>query len=107
MLPARIFRAGAGPSRGVTGLRRLRLDLLNAARRRAVDRDAARLHRLRDFPEQFDPQQAILERRALHLHMVGKAELALEGARGDALIEIFALALVGLAAFDRHRVLLG
>ncbi len=39
--------------------------------------------------------------------MVGKAELALEGARRDTLIEIFALALLGLAAFDRHRVLLG
>src|SRR6185436_2929875 len=40
-------------------------------------------------------------------HMVGKAELALERARGDTLIQVFALAVLGLAAFDGHRVLLG
>src|SRR6267143_5270502 len=39
--------------------------------------------------------------------MIGKAELPLEGARGDALIKVFALAVLGLAAFDRHRVLFG
>jgi hypothetical protein len=86
---------------------RLGLDLLDVGRRRTVDRDPTRLHRLRDFADQFDLQQAIVKRRTLDLDIVGQVELTLERPRRDALLEEFVLLLFGLAAFDRQHVLLG
>ncbi len=55
-------------------------------------------------------EQAILERSVLHLHKVGKLELALEGARRDAAIEHFgclAVLVGGFLALDRQGVFLG
>ena len=88
-------------------LRRLGLDLLDVAGGPAADRNAPRLHRLRHFPDQFDLQQAVVEGRALHLHIVGEVELALERTCRNAAIDVFALGLVVLAAFDGDDVLLG
>src|SRR6266513_732115 len=54
-------------------------------------------------------QEPVLEMGALDLDMVGQLEHALEGARGDALIQRIALVLLGLGlllATDRQRVLL-
>jgi hypothetical protein len=36
-----------------------------------------RLHVLGDFPDQLDLQQAVVEGRALHLHIVRQAEPAI------------------------------
>ena len=51
-------------------------------------------------------KQTIFKRGVLDLHEVGKLELTLEGARGDAAIEHFGFAVAGLAggflAFDRQ-----
>src|SRR5450631_3146547 len=80
---------------------------MDVAGRCAVDGDPPRLHRLRDFPEQLDLQQAVLERGAPHLDIVGEVELPLEGPRGNAPIEIFVLGPVRLVAFDGDHVLLG
>ena len=54
-------------------------------------------------------QETVLQRRALHLDVVGELEAALEGACGDALIERLAALLVSLGllvAADRQRVFL-
>ncbi len=74
-----------------------------------ADRDLARLLGLGDLAHEVDVQETVLERRALHLDVVGELEHALEGARGDALVERLALVLVGLGlllAADRQRVFL-
>ena len=55
-------------------------------------------------------QQSVLERRALHLDVLGELEDALEGAGRDALVENVALVLVGfglLLTLDRQGVFLG
>ena len=75
----------------------------------AADRDLARLLGLGDFAHEVDVQETVLERRALHLDVVGELEYALERARGDALVERRALGLVGLGllvAADRQGVFL-
>src|SRR5580693_9318654 len=56
-------------------------DFADAGRRRTVDRDPARLHRFRDFADQFDLKQPVVERGALDLNIVGQVELALERPR--------------------------
>src|SRR5439155_12301321 len=74
----------------------------------AADADLARLHRLGNLAHEINVQESVLEMRALDLDMVGELEHALEGARGDTLIEGLALLLVGLGLFlaaDRQRVL--
>ena len=53
------------------GLRRLGFELLDVSDRDAIDGNTPRLHGLGDFPDQLDFQQAVLERRASHLHVVG------------------------------------
>ena len=87
---------------GGLGVDHLRLGLFRAV----ADRDLARLLGLGDLAHEIDVQQAVLEGRVLHLHMIGKLEDALEGARGDALIEHLAILLfLGLlGALDRQRV---
>jgi hypothetical protein len=55
------------------------------------DGNPPRLHGLRDFADQFDLQQAVVEGRALDLDVVRQAELALEGPRRNALVQEFAL----------------
>src|ERR1700730_2585161 len=83
------------PGRGMRRLPRgdlrcnLAFELMHAAGRCAVNGDPPRLHRLGDLPEQLDLEQAILESRALHLDIIGKIELPLEGPRGNAPIQIF------------------
>src|ERR1700761_9510412 len=77
-----------------------------AGRSGTVDGDAPRLHGLGDFSDQFDPEQPVVERRGLDLDVVGKVELPLEGPSRNALVEIFVLVLVALAAFHREHVLL-
>src|SRR5215471_8130219 len=74
-----------------------------------ADRNLARLHRLRDLADEIDVKQAVLERRAADLDVLGELEDALERACGDALVEHLALLLVGLGlllALDRQGVLL-
>src|ERR1700730_7168251 len=82
------------------------LDLSHVVRGRAVDRDAARLHRLGDFPLQVDDQQAILEPGSPDLDMVGEGELALEVARRDAAMQEGLAFLVALPALEGQHVLL-
>src|SRR5262245_34058543 len=62
-----------------------------------------------EFPDQVDVQQAVLERRTLHLDEGGELKHAFERARRDALVEDFALRL-GLRLLltaDGERALLG
>src|SRR5438034_11604539 len=66
------------------------------------DRDPAWLHRLRHLTHQVDLQEPVLERGALHLNVVGQAELTPERAAGDALVEILVLTLPTLTAFREH-----
>jgi hypothetical protein len=70
------------PSRNLRGLT---FELMHVVGRRAVDGNLPRLHRLGDFPEQLDLQQAVLERGTLHLDIVSKVELSLEWPGGNAL----------------------
>src|SRR3954469_25331721 len=72
----------------------------------AVDRDPARLHGFRNFPDQLDLEQAVVERDTLDLNVIRKAELPLEATRRDTAIEEISLRLVGLAPFDRDHILL-
>src|SRR6185437_2126948 len=83
-----------------------RLDLGDLVRGSAVDLNAARLHRLGDFPLQVDDQQAVLEPGAPDLDMVGERELALEIARRDAAMQEGPAFLLVLAALERQDVLL-
>src|ERR1700751_4208014 len=70
------------------------------------DFDPPRLHRLRQFALQLDLQETLIERSALHPNEVGEVEAALERAAGNAVIEIFALVLLGIRlAADDQRVL--
>jgi hypothetical protein len=82
------------------GLDRLRLGIAVA------NRDLARLLGLGDFAHEIDVQQSVFEGGSLDLDVVGKLEDALKSARGDALIEQFAVLLFLdlLGALDRQRV---
>jgi len=71
--------------------------LLDVIGRCAADRDPARLHGFRDFTDQLDLEQAVVERGALDLDVIRQIELSLEVARRDAAIEEIALGLLGLA----------
>src|SRR6478672_1444414 len=71
-------------------------DLGDVARSGAADRDAARLHRLGNFPLQVDDEQPVLEPGALDLDMVGDRELAFEVARRDAAMQEGPLFLIAL-----------
>jgi hypothetical protein len=85
---------------------RLGLDLMDVVGgRRAVDCDPPLLHGLGDFPDQLDLEQAVVEGRALHLDVVGQAELPLEVPGRDAPVQALALGFFGLAAFDGDDVL--
>ena len=71
------------------------------------DLDLARLQLLGNVALQIDVQQAVLQRGAQDLDMVGKLEAALEGARGDAAIEhlgAFAVGLFLALALDGQHV---
>ena len=81
-------------------------DLSDVVRGGAVDRDAARLHRFRDFPLQVDDEQAVLEAGALDLDVVGQRELALEVARRDAAMQEGFPFLVALPTLEGQDVLL-
>src|SRR5262245_54408221 len=86
-------------------LGRLRVDHLGLA---VADRDLARLHRLRDLADEVDMEEAVLERRAPDLDVLGELKDALECARRDALVEHLAFLLLGLGlllTLDRQRVL--
>src|SRR4051794_32043661 len=80
---------------------------MHVAGRRGIDGNSPRLHGFRDFPDQFDLQQAVLERGAVHLNIIGQVKLPLERPRGNAPVEIFAFGSVRLISLDGHRVLLG
>src|SRR5882762_1452726 len=82
-------------------------ELMNVSSWRAINANPPRLHGLGDFPDQFDLEQAIVEGSALHLHVIGKAELSFELSGRDAPVKEFTLGLFGLAAFDGDDVLLG
>src|SRR3954454_23722546 len=82
-------------------------ELMHVAGRRGIDGNSPRLHGFRDFPDQFDLEQAVLERGAVHLNIIGQVKLPLERPRGNAPVEIFAFGPVRLVSLDGHRVLLG
>src|SRR4051812_25622738 len=82
-------------------------ELMHVAGRRGIDGDSPRLHGFRDFPDQFDLEQSVLERGAVHLNIIGQVKLPLERPRGNAPVEIFAFGPVRLVSLDGHRVLLG
>src|ERR1700693_3222653 len=92
------------PSRDLRGLA---FELMHVAGRCAVDGNPPRFHRLGDFPEQLDLQQAVLERGTPHLDIVCEVELPLEGPCGNAPIEVFVLGFVCLVALYGDDVLLG
>jgi hypothetical protein len=58
-----------------------------------ADGDAPGLHGLGDFAEELDPEQAVVERRGLHLDVVSKVELPFERPSRNALVDIFVLVL--------------
>jgi hypothetical protein len=60
-----------------------------------------------DLPDQFDLQQAVVERGVLDQDVVGQVEMSLEVSGRDAAIQKLALGFFGLVAFARHNVLLG
>jgi hypothetical protein len=71
--------------------------------------DLAGLRLLRHLADQVDMEQAVVEARAIDLHVVGEAEAALEGAPGDAAVQIAALRLLVFLlrlARNHQRVLL-
>src|SRR5580698_7491524 len=76
---------------------------------RSRDRDGTGLLGLRDFADQVDVKQAVLEAGILYQHEIGKLERALEGARRDAAIQHLGLVLAvfigGLLALDGQRIL--
>src|SRR5690348_18482763 len=91
-------RAADRPETCVSGSGRLLvLDCWVAVR--ATDCDPAWLHRLRKLAHEIDLQKPVVERGRLHLHIVGEIEHVPERTRRDPLIEIFMVALRGLAAF--------
>src|ERR1700757_4257734 len=63
----------------------------------ACNLDAARLHRFRQFALELDLQEAIVETGALHLHKIREVEAAFERPPGDAMVEVVALVLAGIA----------
>src|SRR5215475_12364664 len=71
-----------------------------------ANRDLTRLFCLGDFAHEIYVQQSVLEVGVLDLDVVGKLEDALKSARGDALIEHFAVLffLDLLGALDRQRI---
>ena len=88
-------------------LRRPSFELLHISCGGAGDGYPPRLHGLGNLPEQFDRQQTVVEAGALHLHIVGKAELAPEVSPGNPLVKKFAARNRGLAASDRDHIVLG
>lgn len=71
-----------------------------------IDCDTARLHRLGDFPPQFDGEQPVFEPGALDLDVIGQRELAFEAARRDAAMQEGLAFFLVLAAFEREHVML-
>jgi len=80
-------------------LRHLRLHGVH----RTADLDRARLGGLGHFANYIDTKHAIVEARARHLHVVGKAETPLKRALGDAAVQIIAAAIVVLLCLARHE----
>src|ERR1700756_342839 len=92
------------PSPAVTWISSSDLRMLDGAdlvglteRLAACNLDAARLHRFRQFALEFDLQEAIVEASALHLHKIREVEAAFERPPGDAVVEVVALVLAGIA----------
>src|SRR5690242_4029287 len=85
-------------SRAQTLSGRLGFQFLDVIGWGAIDRDAARLHGFRDFPDQLDLEQAVVERGALDLNVVRQVELPFEITRRDTAVEEVPLGLVGLAS---------
>jgi hypothetical protein len=73
--------------------------------RRTRDGNPTRLHGLRQLADQFDPEQAVVERRSLDLNVVRQIELPLERPRRNPLIQEFALLFLGLPAFHGQDAL--
>ena len=84
---------GGNDNNSTLNLRRFAFELMHVAGRRAIDGDLPRLHGLGDFPEHLDLEQAVVERRALHLNIVGQAELPLEMPGRNAPVKELALGL--------------
>src|SRR6188472_3225539 len=78
--------------------RRLAVDLPDVRSGRAVDRNPARLHGLRDLAHQFNLQQAVVERGSLDLDIVRQIELPLEMPGRDTAVQELALGLFGLVS---------
>jgi hypothetical protein len=69
------------------------------------DGDLARLHSLRDAPNQLDVRQPVVVRRPIHLHVIGQVELALELLGRDAAIDVLSGPLPGFTRGNRQKVL--
>src|SRR6185437_9551842 len=85
--------AGSDAARAKTRSGGLLLDLLLLA-----DLDLTRAHSLGDLADEIDGQQPIHEIGLRHLDVVRQVEPALEGAAGDAVVEIERLLAGVLAA---------
>jgi hypothetical protein len=96
-------RLGRRPSLSVSGIQGLGVPWRRVP---DADLDPALLHGFRNLAHEINLQQAVLERSSLNLNMVGKAEVPLEAARGDALENIVFLVVVILLARNRQTVLL-
>ncbi len=70
------------------------------------DLDLARLHGFRDFADEFDRQQSVLEAGTRHLDVVGKSETPFKGAGGDAAMDVVRTVIITLRAAHDELVLL-
>jgi hypothetical protein len=68
-----------------------------------LDLDLAGLHRLGHFALQFDLEQSILERGALHFDVIREIEATLERPPGNATVEVLGLALLLIGAAGDRR----
>ena len=69
--------------------------------RAVADRNAARLLGFRNLADEIDVEQTVLKCGALHVHMVGQLEYALESTGGDATIQQIGFVLGILVAGSR------
>ena len=70
--------------------------------RDVADGNFARLHLLRNAPDQVDVEQPVFEGGALDLDIVGEIESPFERARRDTLIQVLGVTLFLLPAGDRE-----
>src|SRR6185437_9415374 len=100
-------RAASTSALSSLALSRLGFQLLHVVPAAAIDGDAPRLHRFRHLAHELNGQEPVVEGCVLDLHVIRKAELALEIAGRDSPMQKLPLAFLGPRSLDRDGVLLG